>query len=231
MPQFELISQFTKDAFAAEDHYCRPRQIWVPCLQSTLCPLSNHTGHISVFAAASSSSASMSSAALQLSQTFPDPCTICKTVNAVQRKSTVNPPPVIAFGQGMHLPSMTHSTGGPDITILVSWEQPQNLVQGAHPSHSSGYSVNRTQYSHEHEHWAKFSYALPATETITFDISAVHEVGAWNKGHWVAIEEGKKDVDACIDASGLINIAFDTILPKILTFGAGFPWHIKEFVV
>jgi len=28
-----------------------------------------------------------------------------------------------------------------------------------------------------------------------------------------------------------MEIAFDTILPKILTFGAGFPWRIEEFVV
>jgi hypothetical protein len=28
-----------------------------------------------------------------------------------------------------------------------------------------------------------------------------------------------------------MDIAFDTILSKILAFGAGFPWHIEEFVV
>lgn len=28
-----------------------------------------------------------------------------------------------------------------------------------------------------------------------------------------------------------MEIAFDTILPKILTFGAGFSWHIEEFIV
>jgi hypothetical protein len=28
-----------------------------------------------------------------------------------------------------------------------------------------------------------------------------------------------------------MDIAFDTILPKILAFGAGFPWRIEEFVV
>jgi hypothetical protein len=28
-----------------------------------------------------------------------------------------------------------------------------------------------------------------------------------------------------------MEIAFDTVIPKILTFGAGFPWHIEEFVV
>ncbi|KAG2335888.1 hypothetical protein BDR05DRAFT_1006358 [Suillus weaverae] len=127
---------------------------------------------------------------------------------------------------------MTHSTG-PDIAVPLSWGQPQNMAHAAQPSHSSGYSVNHVQYSTERECWAKLSYALPPMETITLNISAVHEVGAWKKGHWVAIgniREGKKDVDACIDAPGLMDIAFDTILPKILTFGAGFPWRIEEFV-
>ncbi|KAG2090557.1 hypothetical protein BD769DRAFT_1395777 [Suillus cothurnatus] len=112
---------------------------------------------------------------------------------------------------------MTHSTG-PDIAIPSSWGQPQN--NPGHPS-GSGYSVNHTQYSTKCERWAKLSYALPPIETITLDIAAVHE----------NIREGKKDVDAHIDAPGLMDIAFDTILPKILAFGAGFPWCIEEFVV
>ncbi|KAG1780113.1 hypothetical protein EV702DRAFT_1277004 [Suillus placidus] len=117
------------------------------------------------------------------------------------------------------------------VAIPSSWGQPQN--NPGHPS-GSGYSVNHTQYSTERERWAKLSYALPPIETITLDISAVHEVSAQRKGHWVAIgniREGKKDVDAHIDAPGLMDIAFDTILPKILALGAGFPWHIEEFVV
>ncbi|KAG1786134.1 uncharacterized protein HD556DRAFT_1313689 [Suillus plorans] len=184
----------------------------------------------------------------QLSHTFPDPRTIRQTVNAAQRKSTVNPPPVIAFGRGIHPPSMTHSTG-PDITIPSSWGQPgrssgsgysvnhaQYGTEHGQPSRSSGsgYLVNHVQYGTERERWSKLSYALPPMETITLDISAVHEVGARRKGHWVVIgniQEGKKDVDARIDAPGLMDIAFDTILPNILTFGAGFPWRIEEFVV
>ncbi|KAG1760646.1 hypothetical protein EDD22DRAFT_848322 [Suillus occidentalis] len=254
MPEFELISQYTEDAFAAEDHVCeRPvcrariakgdpcfyvgtidpgkpgRYVCGPCHAHYLTMPATSVRPSAVFTAASSRSASMSSAAPQLSHTFPDPRTIRQTVNAAQRKSTVNPPPIIAFGQG----SMTHSTG-PDITVPLPWGQPQNVVHAAHPGRSSGYSVNHTQYSTERERWAKLSYALPPTETITLDISAVHEVGARKKGHWVAIgniREGKKDVNARIDAPGLMNIAFDTILPKILTFGAGFPWRIEEFVV
>ncbi|KAG2158617.1 uncharacterized protein EDB93DRAFT_1100274 [Suillus bovinus] len=236
MPEFELISQFTEDVFAAEDRVCECPVCRAriakgdPCFYvGTVDPGKPGRYVCAVFTAAGSRPASMSSAAPQISHTFPDPCTIWQTVNTTQRKSTVNPPPVIAFGQG----SMTYSAG-PDITVPLSWGQLQNVVHAAHPGCSPGYSVNHTQYSTEHEHWAKLSYALPPTETITLDISAVHEVGARKKGHWVAImniREGKKDVDACIDAPGLMNIAFDTILPKILTFGAGFPWRIEKFVV
>ncbi|KAG1730901.1 hypothetical protein EDB19DRAFT_2010419 [Suillus lakei] len=254
MPEFELISQFTEDVLAAEDHVCecpvcrariakgdpcfyvgtvdpgKPgRYVCGPCHAHYLRMPATSVRPTAVFAAASSKSTSMSSAALQLSHPFPDLRMIQKTVNATQRKSTVNPPPVIAFGQG----SMSRSTGL-DITVLLSWGQPQNVVHAAHPGRSSGYSVNHTQYSTEHERWVKLSYALPPTETITLDISAIHEVGAWKKGHWLAIGniwEGKKDVAAHIDAPELMDIAFDTILPKILTFGAGFPWHIEEFVV
>jgi hypothetical protein len=78
---------------------------------------------------------------------------------------------------------MTHSTG-PDVAIPSSWGQPQD--NPGRPS-GSGYSVNHTQYSTERERWAKLSYALPPIETITLDISAVHEVSARRKGHWVAI--------------------------------------------
>jgi hypothetical protein len=40
-----------------------------------------------------------------------------------------------------------------------------------------------------------------------------------------------KDIDARIDAPGLIVIALDTILPKIVAFCSGFNWHDDEFVV
>jgi hypothetical protein len=40
-----------------------------------------------------------------------------------------------------------------------------------------------------------------------------------------------KDIDARIDAPGLIAIALDTMLPKIVAFCSGFNWHDDEFVV
>lgn len=42
--------------------------------------------------------------------------------------------------------------------------------------------------------------------------------------------EGRKDVDARIDAPGLITLSLDTILPKIQAFATGFPWRQDQFV-
>lgn len=43
--------------------------------------------------------------------------------------------------------------------------------------------------------------------------------------------EGKKDVDVRMDAPSLMKITFNTVLPKVLAFGMGFPWRTAEFVV
>jgi len=139
---------------------------------------------------------------------------------------------------------------GPEITVPSSWGLPQDMTHANRSSGASGYSENHANYGAQRERWAKLAYALPPMDTITLDISAVHEGGVRKKGHGVPIgvclvystslslthksqniREGKRDVDARIDAPGLIEIAFDTVLPKILTFGAGFPWRIDEFVV
>ncbi|KAG1894208.1 uncharacterized protein F5891DRAFT_1195475 [Suillus fuscotomentosus] len=158
--------------------------------------------------------------------------------NAAQRKSTINPPPVVPFSQPYICQSMcpasaTHSAG-PDITVPLSWGQPQDMAHTHRSSGASGYSENHAHYGAQHEHWAKLTYALPPMDAIMLKISAVHEGGKRKNGHGVPIgniREGKRDIDACIDAPGLMEIAFDTILPKILTFGAGFSWCIEEFIV
>ncbi|KAG2751398.1 hypothetical protein P692DRAFT_20727424 [Suillus brevipes Sb2] len=226
MPEFELISQFTEDVFAAEDRVCERPVCRARIAKGDPC---FYVGTVDPGKPGRYVCGPCHAHYLTMPATSVRPSGMLSPVSPLIHTATVNPPPVIAFGQG----SMTHSAG-PDIIVPLPWGQPQNVVHAAHPGRSSGYSVNHTQYSTERERWAKLSYALPPTETITLDILAVHEVGAWKKGHWVAIRnirEGKKDVNACIDAPGLMNIAFDTILPKILTFGAGFPWRIEEFVV
>ncbi|KAG2357178.1 hypothetical protein BDR07DRAFT_1491035 [Suillus spraguei] len=73
-------------------------------------------------------------------------------------------------------------------------------------SGASGYLENHANYAAQCEHWAKLAYALPPMDTITLDISAVHEGGACKKGHGVPIgniHKGKRDVNVRINAPGL----------------------------
>jgi hypothetical protein len=124
----------------------------------------------------------------------------------------------------------------------------------AHAAGQPGYSVNHAQYGTEREQWAKRAYAVPPAETISLEISAVRECGNRRKGsrsiligvrstinillffsltklEFQNICEGKKDIDACIDAPGLIALALDTVMPKIQAFAVGFPWRQNEFVI
>ncbi|KAG2134217.1 hypothetical protein BD769DRAFT_1665245 [Suillus cothurnatus] len=254
MSQFELVSQFTEDAFATEDHLCeRPAcQSMIakgaPCLYVATIEPGKPGRHVCsqcyalyqtkaatsvrpVRTAAASSQSEMSSIqGSQRSRTFPDSRIIRQTVNAAQRKSTINPPPVVAVSQA-YIGGRSMRPVGPEITVPSSWGLPQDMTHANRSSGASSYSENHANYGAQRERWAKLAYALPPMDTITLDISAVHEGGVRKKGHGVPIgniRKGKRDVDARINAPGLIEIAFDTVLPKILTFGAGFPWRIDD---
>ncbi|KAG1763418.1 hypothetical protein EV702DRAFT_1051821 [Suillus placidus] len=223
----ELVSQFTEDAIAKEDRICGRPACGSIILKgapyhyiATIVP--SQPGRF-VFRPSSA-------------QSLPDPNVIRQSVNAAQRRSTINPPRVIPFlsqpsSSAMHMGRLP----GPDIAVPLSWQQPpvsssQNRVPGP-----TGYSAHHAQYSLERERWAKLAYAPPPAETITLEITAVYEGNSRKKSgrgiNFGNICEGKKDIDACLDAPSLIAIAFDTILPKILTFGRGFPWRTHEFVV
>lgn len=45
------------------------------------------------------------------------------------------------------------------------------------------------------------------------------------------IREGKWDIDVHVDAPGLIQIAINTIRPKLAMFSGGFIWHTEDFTV
>ncbi|KAG2148335.1 hypothetical protein BD769DRAFT_1659847 [Suillus cothurnatus] len=201
----ELVSQFTEDAVAQED-------LWhAPPIQATQSMQPPSMGCLLL-----------------------DPQIICQSVNDTQRKSTINLPLVVAFSQpsGSGI-SCTH-TAGPDILVLSSWQHSQNLGQHR-VAGAAGYSVYHAQYSSEHEQWGKLSYAPPPAETITLEILAVYEGNSRRKSsrgiNIGNICKGKKDIDAQIDAPGLINLAFETVIPKLFVFGNGFPWCINEFTV
>lgn len=170
--------------------------------------------------------------------------------------ATINPPRVVPFlSQPSSSTAHIGRISGPDIAVPLSWQQSPassnpNMVSGA-----AGYSVHHAQYGLERERWAKLAYAPPPAETITLEISAVYEGNSRKKSgrginfgvhlfFFLSLQvavfltlinqnicEGKKDIDARLDAPGLIQIALDTILPKILTFGRGFLWRTEEFVV
>lgn len=86
----------------------------------------------------------------------------------------------------MRPPPATHSAG-PAITVPSSWGQPQDITHAHRSSGPSGYSENHANYGAQRERWAKLAYALPPMDTITLEISAVHEGGARKKGHGVPI--------------------------------------------
>ncbi|KAG1726456.1 hypothetical protein EDB19DRAFT_1944811 [Suillus lakei] len=54
---------------------------------------------------------------------------------------------------------------------------------------------------------------------------------SWAQPGYSNICEGQKDVDARIDAPGLITLSLDTILPKIQAFVTGFPWRQDQFII
>ncbi|KAG1774958.1 hypothetical protein EV702DRAFT_1047280 [Suillus placidus] len=146
-----------------------------------------------------------------------DPQIIRQSVNDAQRKSTIYPPPVVPFSQPSGSGISRTSTPGPDILVPSSWQHSESLDQHR-VAGAAGYSLHHAQYNSEREQWAKLSYSPPPAETITLEISA-------------NICEGKKDIDARIDAPGLIALAFDMVTPKLFVFGNGFPWRTDEFTV
>ncbi|KAG1902613.1 uncharacterized protein F5891DRAFT_1186261 [Suillus fuscotomentosus] len=100
---------------------------------------------------------------------------------------------------------------------------------------STGYTPHHAHYGSERDRWAKLSYAPPPSQTISLEILAVHEGGSRKKGGrgtpFGSICEGKKDIDAQIDAPGLMQIALDTVYLKIQSFCPAFQWQYEEFVI
>ncbi|KAG0692869.1 hypothetical protein DFH29DRAFT_881978, partial [Suillus ampliporus] len=150
----------------------------------------------------------------------PDAQVIQQNINAAWKPASVQavqqPPRVVAT-------SASYGHAGPDIAVPSSW--------GNTNAGQPGYSWGNTNA----ERWAKQAYAVPPAETISLEVSAVREGGNRRKGArgipFGNICEGKKDVDARIDAPGLIALALDTIWPKIQAFVGGFPWRQDQFII
>lgn len=86
--------------------------------------------------------------------------------------ATINPPRVVATSHGLQ-----GSQSGPNVAIPMSssWHQTS-------AGHGVGYTVNHAAYASEREHWSKLSYVGSLAETISLDISVVHDAATKRKG-------------------------------------------------
>ncbi|KAG1874866.1 hypothetical protein F4604DRAFT_1925001 [Suillus subluteus] len=229
------VSVFTEDAYATQDRTCEWPSCAIliragePCLyvatinpgqaESNVKETDNHSIVRSHY--------SQSSYNLAISQ--------CRT------EKIVNPPPVVAVSDwtnaSMGPPPMSHRphcTSGPNIAIPTSWHGSAVLATPSRLTGPVGYSSHHGMYAAEHQRWSKAAYSTPTpitiVDTISLEISAIHEAGGRKKKNVIAnICEGKKDIDACMDTPGLIRLALDTVLPKLHTFADSFAWCDEEF--
>ncbi|KAG0706908.1 hypothetical protein DFH29DRAFT_995495 [Suillus ampliporus] len=240
MASYELVSQFTEDAFAHEDRICERSACAAkirkgePCFYIATIVIGQR-GHF-VCGACHRHYEGKRATSVRPSVQRPDAQVIRQNINAAWKPASVQavqqPPRVVAT-------SASYGHAGPDIAVPSSWGN----TNAGQPGYSwgntnagqPGYSANHVQYGAERERWAKQAYAVPPAETISLEVSAVREGGNRRKGTrgipFGNICEGKKDVDARIDAPGLIALALDTIWPKIQAFAGGFPWRQDQFII
>ncbi|KAG1896357.1 uncharacterized protein F5891DRAFT_1247366 [Suillus fuscotomentosus] len=228
MASYEVVSQFTEDAFANEDRICERSTCAAKIHKGDPCfyIATIVTGQRGRFVCAACHRHYQGKAATSIRPTVqrPDAQVIRQNINAAWKPASVG---AIQQSPRVVATSASYGRAGPDIAVPSSW--------GSTNTGQPGYSANHAQYGAERERWAKQAYAVPPAETISLEVSAVREGGNRRKGaHGIPfgnICEGKKDVDARIDAPGLIALALDTIWPKIQAFAGGFPWRQDQFVI
>ncbi|KAG2739151.1 hypothetical protein P692DRAFT_20756559 [Suillus brevipes Sb2] len=246
MSNYELVSQFTEDAFAKEDRLCQRPACGANIAKGDPCfyVATIEHGKPGCYVCGpcheryQKKSATSVRPAVRPTPGFasggssgftgrgpPDPHVIRQSVNAGQRKLSVNPPPVIPLSHGW-----SEFSAGPDISVPSLWQASSQPTLHS----STGYTPHHAHYGLERDRWAKLSYAPPPSQTISLEISAVHEGGSQKKGgHGTPFRylRRKKDIDTQIDAPGLIKIALDTVYPKIQSFCPAFQWQYEEFII
>ncbi|KAG1800558.1 hypothetical protein EV424DRAFT_1545696 [Suillus variegatus] len=175
MSDYELLTQYTEDAYAKEDQICdRPS-----------CMTNIRTGEPCFYVAT-----------IKPGQRGHYVCESChlhyenKRATSVRPTATPNPPPVVAIPGGSR-------ARGPDIGIPTLW-QGSSSIQHLSQQGAIGYSSQHALYAAERDHWGKMAYALSLAETILLEITVVHEGAGARKKRGVAIGnicEGKKDID------------------------------------
>ncbi|KAG1744433.1 hypothetical protein EDB19DRAFT_1827036 [Suillus lakei] len=226
----ELISQFTEDSYATVDQICECPSCGIqiragkPCLYVATINPGQVGRHVCAACYARYENKRVTSRRPKPTassyHTIPDPRIIRQSVNAAQRKSSVNPPPVVAVsdwtnasmgpppmshrphcasGPNIDPPPMSHHlhrTSGPNVAIPTSsWQGSAVSAAPLRLTGPIGYLSHHGMYATEHQRWN--------------------------------ICEGKKD----IDAPDLMRLALDTVLPKLCAFGDSFAWHDEEFTV
>jgi hypothetical protein len=101
----------------------------------------------------------------------------------VYKGSMMGPPPIPVPHRMVH----TRGTTGPHIAVPGQWHHTSEsaagtLRAGGHSAVGLGYTAQHVQYGTERERWAKMSYVMPPAETISLEISAVHEGPGRRKG-------------------------------------------------
>ncbi|KAG1869626.1 hypothetical protein F4604DRAFT_1927030 [Suillus subluteus] len=236
MASHELVSQFTEDVFANEDHICECSTCAAKIRKGEPCfyIATIVVGQRGCFVCGPCHRHYQGKRATSIRPTSvqpPDAQVIRQNINAAWRPVSVQQTPRVVAT------SAPYGRSGPDIAIPSSWHANtmQSLPVPYQAAGQPGYSANHAHYGTEQQCWAKQIYAVPPAETISLEISVVREGGNKRKGTrgipFGNICEGKKDLDARIDAPGLIALALDTILPKVQAFAVGFPWCHDQFVI
>ncbi|KIK14795.1 hypothetical protein PISMIDRAFT_116386 [Pisolithus microcarpus 441] len=133
---------------------------------------------------------------------------------------------------------------GPDVHTPSAWQKPGNVARPLHNSSQivspafppvSGYAQHHGLYYGQQDRWMNQAYRSPPSETITLEISALHEGGP-RKGRmrgtpFGSICEGMKDIDARATAPELAALALAKISSKVTAFCPQFEWTPSEFVV
>lgn len=112
----------------------------------------------------------------------------------------MGPPPV---------PLPRRTVTGPDVVIPTSWQGSAASPVPSRLTGPIGYSAHHGSYSAEHQRWAKLAYATPGgamAETISLEISTVHEAG------------GRKKARGILIGVHLSYVLFDTWLNRHITF-------------
>jgi len=80
-------------------------------------------------------------------------------------------------------------TAGPNIAIPTSWQGPAASAAPSRLTGPIGYSSHHGMYAAEHQRWAKAAYSTPVAiaDTISLEISTIHEAGSCKKRNVIAV--------------------------------------------